>query len=37
MRAFAYQGPCEVSVENVPYTKIEKPTYVLVPVLHLST
>lgn len=37
MRAIAYQGPRDVSVENVPYTKIEKPTYVLVQVLHPST
>ena len=37
MRATVYQGPRDVNVENVPNTKIEKPTYVLVPFLHPST
>ena len=33
MRAIVYQGPRDVSVENVPNTKIKKLTYALVPVL----
>ncbi|WLG59637.1 hypothetical protein PSH77_14205 [Pseudomonas extremorientalis] len=37
MRAIAYHGPRDVSVENVPNTKIEKHSHVLVPVLHPST